>query len=222
MNSLQNKPVGLLVSGGLDSCILVGRMLELGEIVQPIFIDSQLVWQADELHATQKFLAAVATPRLLPLKLLLVPLDDVYGNHWSLTGRATPDRDSDDEAVYLPGRNPLLLVKAAVWCRLQGIERIALAPLVGNPFADATDEFFAQFERTMSLALSAPLRIERPFSKLTKQQVLAGGRNLPLELTFSCIAPRNGKHCGQCNKCFERQQAFQAAEMVDPTWYRCC
>jgi 7-cyano-7-deazaguanine synthase len=102
---------------------------------------------------------------------------------------------------------------------LQGIERIALAPLVGNPFADATAEFFAQFERIMSLALSGPLRIERPFGKLTKRQVLAFGRDLPLELTFSCIAPRDGKHCGECNKCFERQQAFQSAEIVDPTKY---
>ena len=53
--------------------------------------------------------------------------------------------DTPDDAVYLPGRNPLLLVKAVVWCHLHGIDQLALAPLGSNPFADATDEFFAEF-----------------------------------------------------------------------------
>ena len=219
MTSPRTSSVGLLLSGGLDSCILLGTLLESGETVQPIFVDSQLVWQGEELQATRRFLAALARPRLAELKILSVPLADLYDGHWSLTGRATPDRDSPDEAVYLPGRNPLLLVKAAVWCRTQQIERIAMATLAGNPFADATDDFFAPFERAMSLALSGPIHIERPFGKMTKRQVMLLGRNLPLEFSFSCIAPREGRHCGVCNKCFERQKAFRSAEMLDPTDY---
>ena len=34
---------------------------------------------------------------------------------------------------------------------------------------------------------------------------MALGRGLPLELTFSCIAPVAGQHCGRCNKCAERR-----------------
>src|SRR5690349_5165294 len=135
------EPIGLLLSGGLDSCILLGHLLEQDECVQAIFIDSQLVWQREELAAARSFVAAVdplRSGKVAELKTLSVPLVDVYSDHWSLTGKATPDADSPDEAVYLPGRNPLLLVKATVWCRLNGIGRISLAPLVGNPFADAT------------------------------------------------------------------------------------
>ena len=36
------------------------------------------------------------------------------------------------------------------------------------------------------------------------------GRDMPLELTFSCIDPRDGLHCGRCNKCAERQEAFRS------------
>ena len=219
MTQPAKNPIGLLLSGGLDSGILLTHLLAQGERVQPIYIDSQLVWQRDELAAVRKFLAAVVSPNVGELKILNVPLGDVYAAHWSLNGQDTPDADSPDQAVYLPGRNPLLLVKAAVWCRLHGIDRIALAPLVGNPFADATDAFFDLFEQAMSLALSGPLSIVRPFAKLNKRQVMRLARNCPLEFTFSCIAPIDGLHCGRCNKCAERQAAFRDAEMADPTSY---
>ena len=91
--------------------------------------------------------------------------------------------------------------------------------LDGNPFGDATDEFFDEFESSLRRATGGPIRILRPFAGMTKREVLELGRNLPLELTFSCIAPAGGLHCGQCNKCAERQAAFRSAGYDDPTVY---
>jgi 7-cyano-7-deazaguanine synthase len=54
---------------------------------------------------------------------------------------------------------------------------------------------------------------------MTKRQVMQLGRELPLELTFSCIAPVGELHCGRCNKCAERQAAFHEAAIVDRTIY---
>jgi 7-cyano-7-deazaguanine synthase len=54
---------------------------------------------------------------------------------------------------------------------------------------------------------------------MNKNQVMQLGRELPLELTFSCIAPLRGLHCGRCNKCAERQAAFRAAALPDRTAY---
>jgi 7-cyano-7-deazaguanine synthase len=45
------------------------------------------------------------------------------------------------------------------------------------------------------------------------------GRDMPLELTFSCIDPVDGLHCGRCNKCAERQKAFRSIDLEDPTRY---
>ncbi|HEY4761317.1 MAG TPA: 7-cyano-7-deazaguanine synthase, partial [Thermoguttaceae bacterium] len=59
----------------------------------------------------------------------------------------------------------------------------------------------------------------RPFAQFDKRQVMQLGRNLPLELTFSCIAPAGGLHCGRCNKCKERRMAFRLIETEDPTTY---
>jgi 7-cyano-7-deazaguanine synthase len=55
---------------------------------------------------------------------------------------------------------------------------------------------------------------------LDKTEVLRRGRTLPLKHTFSCIQPDDGKHCGACNKCFERRRAFAAAGIEDPTEYQ--
>jgi 7-cyano-7-deazaguanine synthase len=136
-----------------------------------------------------------------------------------VTGQGTPSAESPDEAVYLPGRNALLVIKAAIWCNLRGVGALALGVLGSNPFADASPEFFDQIQAALNLATGASLRILRPLAELDKRQVMELGRGLPLEATFSCIAPVAGGHCGRCNKCAERKAAFRSAGIPDPTRY---
>jgi 7-cyano-7-deazaguanine synthase len=211
--------IGLLISGGLDSCILLKHLVNEGRRVQPFYIRSQLRWEQEELAAVQAFLSAIKNDKVEPLVVLEMPLKDLYGRHWSTNGQGVPDHKSADEAVYLPGRNALLIIKASIWCRLHGIEQLALGVLDSNPFGDATAEFFADFQSALDRATGGHVEMVRPFARLDKQQVMALGRDLPLELTFSCIAPARGLHCGACNKCAERQKAFRLINMVDPTQY---
>ena len=218
-NGQASETVALLISGGLDSCILLAHLLAQGRTVQPIYIRTEVAWELEEIAAVRGFMDAIRSPRLRELVSLELPLDDLYAGHWSIIGAGAPPADSPDEAVYLPGRNPLLLVKSAVWCQMHGVRELALAPLASNPFADATDEFFAAFEQAMNLAGMAPLRIVRPFAGLTKLEVMQLGRHYPLTDTFSCIAPVDGLHCGQCNKCGERKVAFEVAGLTDSTPY---
>ncbi|HUT13394.1 MAG TPA: 7-cyano-7-deazaguanine synthase [Thermoguttaceae bacterium] len=212
-------PIGLLLSGGVDSCILLAHLLESGRRVRPFYVRSQLAWQREEMLAVERFLQATASPHLEDLVILDLPLRDLYGDHWSVTGCGVPDAVSADDAVYLPGRNVLLIVKAAIWCRLHGLDELALAVLRSNPFSDATPEFFDGFESALDCATGGRVRIVRPFARLDKRQVMDLGRGQPLELTFSCIAPVAGDHCGQCNKCAERQAAFRRIGAEDPTRY---
>lgn len=211
--------IGLLLSGGLDSAILLAELLRRGEKVTPIYVRSNLSWEPAELASVRDFLAAVAESRLEALVVLDLPVDDLYGEHWSVTGRRVPDHSTPDEAVFLPGRNPLLIIKAAIWCQLHGIPRLALAPLGSNPFPDATDAFFSEFASAMSRALGTPIEILRPFADMHKPDVMRLAGDAPLELTFSCIAPVDGLHCGKCNKCAERKAAFASVSAADPTRY---
>jgi 7-cyano-7-deazaguanine synthase len=211
--------IGLLLSGGIDSAVLLGQLLDGGRRVVPFYVRTGCVWQAEELAAAIRFLARLAQPNLLPLVQVEMPLRDVYGPHWSITGKQIPDDHSPDEAVFLPGRNPLLLLKPALWCITHEVGELAIATLSANPFHDATPEFFARFEAMLAAAMDARLEIVRPFEGLTKADVLARGGDLPLELTFSCLSPVGGLHCGHCNKCAERSHAFAGVGLTDQTMY---
>jgi 7-cyano-7-deazaguanine synthase len=143
----------------------------------------------------------------------------LYGDHWSVTGQNAPDAATSDEAVYLLGRNPLLLIKARLWCQLHGVSTLAIGCLGGNPFADATAGFFEKFGAALDAATETCVELVRPLAGCTKREVMLLGAQSPLELTFSCISPRGELHCGRCNKCAERRQAFAAAGLVDRTIY---
>ena len=76
-----------------------------------------------------------------------------------------------------------------------------------DPFAEVWSEVEALLER------EGGLEAKTVFEEL--------GRRYPLDLTFSCIAPRDGVHCGQCNKCAERQAAFDLIGRNHPTDFAC-
>ncbi len=166
-----------------------------------------------------RFLKSIAAPALQPLSILEQPVRDLYGEHWSISGAGVPGADTPDEAVFLPGRNVLLLAKALLWCHLKMVPELAMAPLEANPFPDATPEFFKAFSGAVNMAMAGKVAVLTPYANLLKVDVLRRGRGLPLGETFSCIQPMADKHCGRCNKCAERRNAFISARMDDPTLY---
>jgi 7-cyano-7-deazaguanine synthase len=215
-------PLAVLASGGLDSAILLGEALRSYPAVHPLYIRTGAAWEATEFQYLQRFLKAMASPKFRPTVELALPASDLYGNHWSITGVNVPDADSPDEAVELPGRNVILLSKALLWCHLNGVPQLATAPLGSNPFPDATPEFYDGFASIVGRAVGKPpVAVLRPYAdaNLHKADVLKRGAGMPLALTFSCIRPRIGAHCGACNKCAERRRGFAEAGMVDPTEY---
>lgn len=210
--------IAVLVSGGLDSGVLTSELLRHGS-VQPLYVRSGLHWELTERYWLRRYLARLACPRLRPLAELVLPAADLYGNHWSVSGRGTPGFAAPVDSNYLPGRNLLLLSKAAVFCAGHGIPVLALAVLRDNPFADGRPEFFRRFAAAVRCACGVPFEIVAPFRQLSKAAVIRRGAGLPLDLTFSCAHPAGRRHCGQCTKCAERQHGFAAARMSDPTRY---
>lgn len=213
--------IAVLVSGGLDSAILVADQAQQASAVHPIYVRSGLYWEAAEQAHLQRFLESVQfqRPALQKLAILELPVADLYGRHWGLTGEGVPSDDSADDAVYLPGRNLLLLLKAMLWCCLRQLDAVAIGVLHNNPFSDAKAEFFAALESAFAMGMGGAVRIERPYAGLSKRDVLLRGRGLPLQYTFSCIRPIGGRHCGHCNKCGERRKAFADAGIADLTEY---
>jgi len=211
--------VAVLSSGGLDSAVLLRESCKSGVPVLPIYVRTGHIWEAAELHWMNELLATPELHAAAQLEVLALPVDDLYGSHWSVSGRGVPGYDGSIDSNYLPGRNLLLLAKTSILCALRGISRIAMAPLEDNPFPDGTTEFFDAFARAAAIGLARPLSIEVPFRGLSKADVVRRAGDFPFELTFSCIQPRGIEHCGECTKCAERQRGFADAGVKDSTSY---
>jgi 7-cyano-7-deazaguanine synthase len=216
-------PSAVLFSGGLDSAVLLALELRDHGSVQPVHVRAGLAWEPAEARAIDRLLASPPFNRgdVRPIASLSVDMRDVYPpTHWAVTGQP-PAYDTPDEDVYLEGRNIVLIAKAAVLCARLGLERLALGPLLGNPFPDATPEFFQTMARAMSLGLARPFAVATPLAHLHKEGVIALGAELgvPMELSLSCMNPVDNQHCGQCSKCRERHDGFAAAGLSDPTRY---
>lgn len=213
--------VAVLFSAGLDSAVLLADASTKGPVV-PIYVASGLAWESAELRAVDRLLGHAAfAANVLPAVRLTVDMRDVYpATHWAIRGEA-PAFDTPDEDVYIEGRNIVLLSKAAVFMARARLSRVLTGPLAGNPFPDASPEFFRAMASALTLGLAATIAIEAPFGHLHKEDVIRLGRRLrvPFELTLSCMQPVGDKHCGRCSKCRERRDAFREAEVEDPTEY---
>lgn len=211
----------VLLSAGLDSAVLAAAETRTSE-VHPIYVSTGLAWERGELAALDRLLQTAPFNRnVAPLAHLSFTVEDLYpATHWALQG-TPPAFDTPDEDVYLPGRNIMLLSKAAVYCLQHRIGRLALGPLAGNPFPDATPQFFDTMARALSLGLAHTIVVDAPFTSMDKSDVIRLGVQLgvPLELTLSCMNPQDGRHCGRCSKCRERRDAFNDASVEDRTIY---
>jgi 7-cyano-7-deazaguanine synthase len=211
--------VAVLASGGLDSSILLADIAQT-KLSFPIYVRAGLAWEDEEFRALESFVAATKSPNIQPITVLTAPMQRLYGgDHWSVTGDGVPEAEAAGWSVFLPGRNILLLGLAAIWCSTHGVSTIALGTLWGTPFPDTAPEFFQDFARALSLGLAHEISIETPYRRLNKEDIIRRHGTLPLELTLTCMAPRGGVHCGACNKCRERQDAFQRATVPDRTRY---
>jgi 7-cyano-7-deazaguanine synthase len=211
----------VLISAGLDSAVLAAAEARDWR-VHPLYISTGLAWEGEEVAALERLLARTPfSARVEPLTQLAFTIRDLYpATHWALRGEP-PAFDTPDEDVYLEGRNVVLLTKASIYCARHRIGRIAIGPLAGNPFPDATPEFFAAMARALSLGLAQPIEVVAPLASMDKSEVIQLGVELgvPLELTLSCMNPQEGRHCGRCSKCRERRDGFADAGVDDPTAY---
>ncbi len=208
----------VLFSGGLDSAVLVALERRDHDRVWPIHVRAGLAWEDAEARAIERLLNA---PPFAGRGERGTTHAHDNGGVYTATPRAgrgrPPAYDTPDEDVYLDGRNIILTAKAAVWCARHRVDRLALGPLAGNPFPDATPEFFAAMARALSLGLGHDLAIAAPLSGLHKEDVVRLGLELgvPLELTLSCMNPAGDRQSGRCSKCRERADAFRLAGAVD-------
>ncbi|MDE7326913.1 MAG: 7-cyano-7-deazaguanine synthase QueC [Lachnospiraceae bacterium] len=129
--------------------------------------------------------------------------------------------DGKPVSTYVPFRNGLFLSAAASIALSHGCEVIYYGAhsddAAGNAYPDCSDAFHDAMNRAVYLGSGQQLRIEAPFVKMDKAQVVQKGLALgvPYELTWSCYEG-GAMPCGICATCRDRSMAFAKNGIKDP------
>lgn len=124
--------------------------------------------------------------------------------------------------TYVPFRNGLFLSVAASIAIANDCGVIYYGAhaddSAGNAYPDCSIQFTRAMCEAISLGSGCGLAIEAPFIDCNKSEVVRKGLELkvPYELTWSCYEGGE-KPCGKCGTCIDRQKAFEANGVKDPT-----
>ncbi len=219
MSSPAAVPLVVLFGGGIESTTLVKRFLGEGKAVWPVYQHWGLRWEDCELAFSRRFCRACACERLHPLMEIRCSTPDAVKGHWAVTGGKVPRAGDPAGALEIPLRNLTLLTNAAFRLARLPELHLVMGTTADNHFSDGSRAFFDACERLLALQFSRPVRILTPLIGADKSQVIRQADRAALALSFSCLDPRDGLHCGACYKCGRRQAAFRQAGVEDPTVY---
>src|SRR5215211_7421054 len=129
--------------------------------------------------------------------------------------------------TVVPNRNAIMLSIAYGVAVAREARIVATAVHAGDHYVypDCRPQFVEAFDAMERKAVEGfgdpDLRLHTPFVHKTKAEIVEIGTSLgvPYEDTWSCY--EGGEiHCGLCGTCNERKEAFQLANVPDPTKYR--
>ena len=230
MDISAHNPAVVLVSGGMDSAVVLAIAREQGYAVHALSV------RYGQRH-TSELDAAVRVARALDAvahKTVTVDLRSIGGS--ALTDDIEVPLDSDQHpggpdipVTYVPARNTIMLSLALGWAEVLGSADIfcGVNAVDYSGYPDCRPEFIAQFERLANVATKAGvegagLRIHAPLLHLSKADIVREGLRLGVDFaqTVSCYnADASGHACGHCDACRLRAEGFAAAGVPDPTRY---
>lgn len=214
-----------IVSGGMDSTVLVYDLLSKGHEVSMLSVDYGQKHRKELDHARR-------TAEKNGLRHEIADLTGIT----SLISRSTltsdapvPDGHYAEENMrqtVVPNRNSIMLNVAIGYAITLEANSVATAVHSGDHYIypDCRPQFVDALDNLARVAcegfLPDDFAIMAPYVHVPKDTIAAiGGRlGVPWEDTWSCY--KGGEiHCGSCGTCFERREAFTLAKIADPTDY---
>jgi len=160
----------------------------------------------------------------IPLKISdLSSLKNIFEGVSSLIDDTIELTSEFSQPLIVPFRNGIFLAIATSYAESIGAIKIFYGAHSSDStfYPDCTIEFYKAFETAAQLGTdNKHISIHAPFSNKTKAELLQLGTKLkvPYHLTWSCYLNRS-KHCGTCESCINRRNAFKNAGLTDPTEY---
>lgn len=132
-----------------------------------------------------------------------------------------PGADVYQDQTEVPFRNGLMISVASAVAISVGADSVQFATHAdessGLKYPDCKPEFFRAMGNAISIGTNGDLKLELPFSDMSKVAVMRHGEKLgvPFELTWSCYV-NDDEPCGYCVGCTGRAKAFTALDIEDP------
>lgn len=214
--------VVLILSGGLDSTVLLYHLLAVGHGIRALSIDY------GQRHRKELDFAKASCDRLGVEHRVA----DLSGIAWMLAGSSLVNRDvavphgdyteQNMKVTVVPNRNMIMLSVAAAWAMDVKARGVAFAAHHGyhTLYPDCTPAFIDAMRMAIARADWHHVELLAPFAAMTKAEIVQRGAELgvPFERTWSCYEGGD-LHCGRCGTCVERHEAFVQAGIPDPTRY---
>lgn len=227
--SNQNEAAVVLLSGGLDSTVLLHYIARrLGR--RPVHVISFNYGQrhSKELECAKWHAATLGTAehRIIDISFF----GGLVKNTSALVagGRRVPDLKELDKSqleqppTYVPNRNMILLSLAAAYAEAHGIADVFYGAQAQDEYGywDCTAGFLERINNVLSLNRRTPIAVHAPFVAKPKSEGVKLGLELGVDFshTWSCYRGA-AKACGTCPTCVERLAAFKQAGVTDPLTY---
>jgi 7-cyano-7-deazaguanine synthase len=214
-----------IVSGGMDSVTLLHYLVKT-EQRRPAVMTFRYGQKHEREIACAQYHAALLNcqPHLVAD---LEPLKTVFSASALVdAGIDIPDMAAvtgDPQPItYVPNRNMIFLSLAAAFAESLGVEAVYYGAQQHDLYGywDTTPDFLERINQVLALNRRNPARIEAPFVRHSKADILRVGLELGVDYgqTWSCY--RGGSlACGRCPTCAERLQAFAEIGIPDPLPY---
>ena len=229
--SAVRKPAVVLVSGGMDSAVVLAIAREAGFDVHALSV------RYGQRHTSELDAAARVSHALgaAAHKIVHVDLRSIGGSALTDEHIDVPV-DSDGHVIgvdipvtYVPARNTIMLSVALGWAEVLGATDLfcGVNAVDYSGYPDCRPEFIAGFEALANLATKAGVegagfRVHAPLLRMSKADIVREGLRLGVDFsqTVSCYqADAEGRACGRCDSCRLRRDGFAAAGIPDPTRY---
>ena len=225
------KPAVVLVSGGMDSAVVLAIAREAG------FDAHALSVRYGQRHTSELDAAARVANALgaVAHKTVHVDLRSIGGSALTEDGIAVPTDDDGHEigvgipSTYVPARNTIMLSVALGWSEVLGGTDLfcGVNAVDYSGYPDCRPEFIDGFEQLANLATKAGVegsrfRVHAPLMRMSKADIVREGLRLGVDFsqTVSCYqADADGRACRHCDACRLRAQGFAEAGVADPTRY---
>ena len=214
----ENKKCVVVLSGGPDSTVVAYWAKKHGyELYCLSFKYGQIAEK--ETECARKIAKNLGAPiRVIDLS----SLREIFLGVTSLCDRNIELTSEFSQPIVVPFRNAIFLSVAVSYATAVGAGKIFYGAHGSDAanYPDCRAEFYKSMEQTARLGTESRIRINAPFSDISKSELIKKGKALgvPFEQTWSCYLDAE-KHCGKCESCVNRQNAFKEADIVDPTEY---